>query len=102
MHRALLTDFQDRLLALAEDEWCHFRLARPVLGTYYERNVSFRELSSAVGRLSNLGLLRWRIRAGTRLHFRHRAPEDLQRSCAAWFTTSAAGKAYLALPRRVA
>lgn len=101
MDRPLLNDFQDRLLALAEDDWVHFKLARPVMGTYYERNVSFRELSAAVGRLSRLGLLRWRIRHNGRIYFRVSAPEDLQHGSAAAFQTSAAGKAYLAEPRHV-
>ena len=102
MERPLLTDFQDRLLALAEDEWVHFKLARPVMGTYYERNVTFRQLSAAVGRLSRLGLLKWRIRESNRISFRSRAPEDLQHNCKAAFQTNTAGKAYLALPRHVA
>ena len=52
MDRPLLTDIEDRTLAMAEDEYVHFKLARPVLGTFYERDVSFKEISAVVGRLS--------------------------------------------------
>jgi hypothetical protein len=101
MNRPLLTDIEDRTLAMAEDEYVHFRIARPVLGTFYERNVSFDEISTIVGRLASLGLIRWRIRNGGHYHFRNRAPASAQRSCAAAFTASAAGKRYLLAPRHV-
>ncbi|MFC0682889.1 hypothetical protein ACFFGH_34080 [Lysobacter korlensis] len=102
MESPLLTDFQNRLLALAEDEWVHFRQARPIMGTAYERDVSFEELTSAVGRLSRLGFLVWKIRHNGKVHFRSRAPVEHQHNCSAAFSTSSAGKAYLALPRHVA
>jgi hypothetical protein len=98
----LLTDVEDRTLAMAEDEYVHFKVARPVLGTFYGRDVSFEEISAVVGRLSGLGLIRWRIRQKGRTYFRKRAPQSLQYSCSAAFTVSAAGKAYLAKPRHVA
>lgn len=87
---------------MAEDEYVHFKLARPVLGTFYERDVSFKEISAVVGRLSSLGLIRWRIRQNGRTHFRARASESFQHNCTASFTATAAGKAYLAEPRHVA
>lgn len=102
MERPLLTDIEDRTLALAEDEYVHFKLARPVLGTFYERDVSFNEISAIVGRLSSLGLIRWRIRQRGRIHFCSRAPESSQHNCSAAFTATAAGKAHLAAPRHVA
>ena len=103
MERPLvLTDFEDRLLALAEDEHVHYRLARPVLGTFYGRDVSFNEISAAAGRLAGLGLIRWRIRRQGCWYFSGRASESARRSCSATFTATAAGKAQLAAPRHVA
>ncbi len=96
-----LRDIEDRTLAMSKGEYVHFRVARPVLGTFYERNVSFDELTSIVGRLSNLGLLRWRVRYGRELRFSKRAPVPLKRACLAEFTASAAGIEYLARPRNV-
>lgn len=102
MERLLLTDIEDRVLAMAEDDFVHFKTARPVLGTFYERNVSFQELSSIVGRLSALGLIRWRIKLRGQMHFRSRASVNAQRNCSAAFTATPKGKAHLAAPRRVA
>lgn len=102
MEGPLLTDIEDRMLALAEDEFVHFKLARPVLGTFYERDVSFDEISAIVGRLSALGLIRWRIRQRGRTHFRSRAPKSSQHNGSAAFTATVAGKAHLAAPRHVA
>jgi len=87
---------------MADGEYVHFKIARPVLGTYYERNVSFGELTTIVGRLSNLGLLTWRIRHGRGWRFRHHAPVSSQHSCAALFTCSPAGAAHLRKSRHVA
>lgn len=102
MDQFLLTGIEDSVLAMAEDEFVHFRTARPVLGTCYERNVSFQELSSIVGRLSALGLIRWRIKQDGVMHFRLRASVDSQHNCTAAFTATAKGKAHLAKPRLVA
>lgn len=102
MERPLLTDIEDRTLAMAEDECIHFRIVRPVLGTFYERNVSFEELSSIVGHLSALGFIRWRIKQQGRIHFRSRAEISAQHNCSALFTITKAGKSYLAAPRHVA
>jgi hypothetical protein len=102
METFLLRDIEDRTLAMAEGEFVHFRIARPVLGTYYERNISFAELTAIVGRLSNLGLLMWRIRHGRTWRFRSHAPVALQHSCAALFTCSTAGVAHLRKSRHVA
>lgn len=96
-----LTDIEDRTLAMAEGEYVHLHIARPVLGTYYERNVGFGELCAIVGRLSNLGLLTWRIRERGRSYFRKHAQTSSMRSCAAVFRASEAGVAYLRQPRRV-
>jgi hypothetical protein len=57
-----------------------------VLGTFYERNVSFQELSSIAGHLSSLGFIRWRIKQGGTMHFRKRAPVGSQHNCTAAFT----------------
>jgi hypothetical protein len=100
--KQVLTDIEDRMLAMAEGEFVHFKVARPVLGTFYERNVSFAELSSIVGRLSNLGLIHWRIREGGRWCYRWRASEGLQHSCAAAFSITPAGANYLRQLRHVA
>ncbi|WP_157798648.1 hypothetical protein [Dyella ginsengisoli] len=102
MDKFLLTDIEDRVLAMAEDEFVHFKTARPVLGTFYERNVTFEELSSIIGRLSALGLIRWRINQRGRMYFRARAPVSAQHNCSAAFTATTEGKAHLAQPRRVA
>ncbi|MFN7782578.1 MAG: hypothetical protein ACK5PG_07555 [Lysobacterales bacterium] len=96
-----LRNIEDLTLAMADDEYVSFRTARAVLGTYLARNVTFRELSCVVGRLSNLGLLRWRVRRGAQTFFRTRASVAEQRSCEAFFMATASGLAYLALPRRV-
>lgn len=53
-------------------------------------------------RLSNLGLLTWRIRERGRSYFRKHAQTSSIRSCAAAFTASKTGVAYLRQPRRVA
>ena len=102
MEQGLLSDIEDRTLAMAEGEFVHFRIARPVLGTFYERNVSFAELSTIVGRLTNLGLISWRIREGRCWRFRRRAPESAQHSCAAAFTATSKGIAHLRHARHVA
>ena len=41
MESFLLSDIEDRTLAMADGEYVHFKIARPVLGTYYERNECF-------------------------------------------------------------
>ena len=102
MERPLLTDIEDRTLAMAEDEYVHFKTARPVLGTFYERDVGFGEISAIVGRLSALGFIRWRILQRGRYHFRNRAPQSAQHNCSAEFTVTSKGKSYLAAPRHVA
>jgi hypothetical protein len=101
MNEFLLTDVEDRVLAMAEDEYVHFKIARPVLGTFYERDVSFWELSSVTSRLSSLGLIRWRIEQRGRVHFRRRAPLSARHNCSAAFIATAKGRALLAAPRRV-
>jgi hypothetical protein len=102
VERPLLTDIEDRTLAMAEDEYVHFKTARPVLGTFYERDVSFAEISAIVSRLSALGLVRWRIRQHGRMYFRRYAPQSAQHSCSAEFTATLTGKSHLAAPRHVA
>ena len=96
-----LRNVEDLTLAMADDEFVSLRTARPVLGTYLERDVTVAELSCVVGRLSNLGFLRWRIRRNGRTHVRSRATQTELRSCRAHFIASPAGLAYLALPRDV-
>jgi hypothetical protein len=102
MGKLPLTNMEDSILAMAEDAFVHFKTVRPVLGTFYERNVSFQELSSIVGHLSSLGLIRWRIEQHGTMHFRERAPVSSQHNCTAAFTATTKGKAYLAQPRRAA
>jgi hypothetical protein len=102
MDKFLLTAIEDSVLAMSEDEFVHFKTARPVLGTYYERNVSFQELSSITGRLSALGLIRWRINQQGRVYFRTRAPISSQHNCTAAFTATAKGKEHLTQRRHVA
>ena len=102
MERSLLTDIEDRTLAMAEDDYVHFKIARSVLGTFYGRDVSFNEISSIVGRLSSLGFLRWKIHKQGSIYFRSSATEELQHNCSALFTTTPKGKTYLAAPRHVA
>lgn len=97
----LLSDIEDWTLALTEDEFVRFKLARPVLGKFYERDVSFNEISAIVGRLSALRLIRWRISQRGRTHFRSRAPKGAQHNGSAAFTATVAGKAHLAAPRHV-
>jgi hypothetical protein len=98
----LLTDIEDRTLAMAAGEFVSFAVARPVLGTFYERNVGLAEPSSIVNRLSACGFLRWRIKQGRTYSFRKRTSPRLQVSGIAHFTASVAGRLYLAEPRRVA
>ena len=98
----LLTDIEDQTLAMAECAFVSFKMARPVLGTFYERNVGFGELSSIVNRLSACGFLQWRIKQALTYSFRKRTSQRLQVSGIAHFTASAAGLRYLAAPRRVA
>jgi hypothetical protein len=98
----LLTDIEDRTLAMAEGEFISFKVARTVLGTFYERHVGLAELSSIVNRLSACGFLRWRIKHGGKPSFRKRASLRLQVSGIAHFTASAAGLLHLTEPRRVA
>jgi len=102
MKSFLLSDIEDRTLAMAQGDYVHFKTARPVLGTYYERDVSFAELSSIVGRLSNLGLLSWRIREHGRWYFRRHSPVAAQYSCAALFIASQLGESHLRRQRHVA
>lgn len=102
MDRPLLRDIEDRTLAMAEKEYITFKTVRVVLGTYYGRNVSFDEIASIAGRLSNLGFLRWMIRESGHFRFCRHAPVPLQHAAATLFTASALGLAHLALPRHVA
>jgi len=90
------------VLALAEDAYVSFKVARPVFGSFYGRNVSFKEIAHATGRLSALGLLTWRVKRGDRYYCRKRASWELQASCKAFFTATLAGKDHLAQPRVVA
>ncbi len=98
----MLTDIEDRALAMAEGDYVDFKTARPVLGTFYERNVSFNELSSIVGHLANLGYVCWRVKGRKTYYFRLRASINEQHSCTAFFTATPSGVSYLKLPRIVA
>lgn len=79
---------------MAEGDFVSFKIARPVLGTYFERNVSFSEISSVTGSLSAKGYLSWRINIGGVFYYRKRASINEQRSCRAFFTVTPLGAAY--------
>ncbi len=68
-----LRNIEDLTLAMADEGYYDLTTARWVLRAYLERGVSYDELNSVVGRLSNSGLLRWRIVSRRRKHFRSRA-----------------------------
>ena len=97
----LLSAMEDSALAMAQDEYVHDPLVRCVLSVYFERDVGFREVHSILGRLSRLGLVRWRIRERGRVSFRARPGASARRHKATSLTMSAKGLAYFALPRRV-
>ena len=96
-----LRNIEDLTLAMADEEPQDPRSARWVLRTYLERRVSAGEVTSVLGRLANLGLIRWRVASRRRIHVRRRATVAEQRSGQAWFVASPEGLAYLALPRDV-
>ena len=96
-----LRNTEDLTLAMADEEPYSIHTARWVLETYLERHVSLGELSSVLGRLANLGLIRWRIAAHRGIHVRRRATLAELHSGAACFIASPEGLAYLALPRDV-
>ena len=95
MDSALLTDIEDRTLAMAEGDYVSFKIASAVIGAWYSRPVTYSELQSITGRLSRLGLVRWRIRDGKKTRFRNHAALPEQLASTAEFTATAAGLSYL-------
>jgi len=102
MEKLLLTDIEDRTLAMAEGDYVSFKIASRVLGIWCSRGVTYAELLSITGRLSRLGLIRWRIRDGHMNRFRNRAVWPTQGTHAAEFTATSAGLSHLEATRHVA
>lgn len=97
----LLTELEDLLLAMADDEYVGLGVARPVFGTYYERAVHWRTVANAAHRLAALGLVRWRIGSTQGYHYRRRASDAQFLVRIAYFMATDTGRAYLLQPRRV-
>lgn len=98
MAKPLLTDIEDRALAMGEREYVSLKTACDVLSSWYARQVTYGELLSVTGKLSSLGLVRWRLRYGSRLYFRKRVNLN---ATFAEFTATATGVLQLEAPRHV-
>jgi hypothetical protein len=102
MERPLLTDIEDRTLAMADGDYVSFKTASAVLGAWYSRDVTHAELLAITGRLSRLGFIRWRIGNGHGIYFRNRLKWQGQGIFTAEFTATAGGIVQLEAPRYVA
>jgi hypothetical protein len=58
----LLSEIEDRALALCEGEYVEFPLATQILESWFARSISVSELRSVFERLAQLGLIECQVR----------------------------------------
>lgn len=101
MKTFLLSDLEDRMLALSEDDYAHPRMARVVFSVYYGRAFDGDHVWHVVHRLAALGLVRWRVLSRGRFYFRTRLARSSWNARQVWFVATEAGKHHLRKPREV-
>lgn len=98
---ALLSDIEDRLLAMCEDDPVTIKLAQQILGSWYERAIGKTEIVQVTNRLAKLGLLKWQHQMRNKRYFTKRLPYGYIEMKLVTFQATQAGKTYLAKPRKV-
>lgn len=98
---ALLSDTEDRLLAMCEGDPVTVKLAQSVLGIWYEHSFGKSEVIQVANRLAKLGLLKWQYRRKNRRYFTKRFPCRRSEMKSLTFQATQAGEAHLAKPRKV-
>ncbi|MFH1871002.1 MAG: hypothetical protein ABIG36_10320 [Pseudomonadota bacterium] len=98
---ALLSDIEDRLLAMCEGDPVTIKLAQTTLGVWYERAFGNTEIVQVANRLAKLGLLKWQHRRNNKRYFAKSFPCGCIAMESLTFQATKAGEAHLAKPRKV-
>ncbi|MCX9158566.1 hypothetical protein OPU71_20835 [Niveibacterium sp. 24ML] len=97
----MLSDIEDRLLAMCEGDPVTIQLARDTLGIWYEKPFERKAIIQIASRLAKLGLLKWQYRKKTKQHFTKRFPCRCAEMQFVTIRTTKAGDVHLAKPREV-
>lgn len=98
---AVLSDIEDRLLAMSEGDPVTVKLAQEILSFWYERKVGHLEIIRMVNRLAKLEFIRWRYERGTKKHFTKRLSPTRTGVKSPTFKATRVGELYLEKPREV-
>jgi len=60
-NRALLSELEDRILAMAEGEWIDLEVGTAILEQWFARRIEVQELENALNRLVGATLMRARV-----------------------------------------
>ena len=91
----MLTDIQDLLLALCEDEPVRISLAKKILSAWYARQVRETEIAQVARSLTSLGYLKWHYRQGSKTYITSRPTQAATASSKTVLLTTKVGAGYL-------
>ena len=94
----VLTELEDSALAACDDQFLEARSAQIVLGSWFDRRISTRELRQLYRKLADLGLLGAYIKRSGRIV---RSQFTGCRTASLLVRATAKGRKYLSAPRRV-
>jgi hypothetical protein len=98
---ALLSDTEDRLLAMCEGDSVTIKSAQSVLGAWYERPFGEMKIIQMANRLARLGLLKWQYRRKNKRYCTKAFPRRCTDRKLLTLQTTAAGETHLAKPRSI-
>lgn len=95
----MLSEMEDRLLAMSEGEQVTIQLAQAVLSSWFEVKLSKARVMQMALRLAKLRLIHWHYTSGHKAYFSHNLPRASYGSSRLSFRASSSGERLLALPR---
>lgn len=86
---------------MCEGDPVTLKLAHDVLSSWYQRDVSRKEIIGMVNRLGKLQLVKWRYQIGLRKHFTKILSQTQMGAESVTFKATTLGERYLGKPREV-
>lgn len=94
----MLSEMEDRLLAMSQGEQVTIHLAQAVLSSWFEVKLSKARGMQMALRLAKLHLIHWRYISGHKAYFSHNLPRPSHGSSRLSFRASPSGERFLACP----
>jgi len=91
----VLTEMEDRLLAMCDEDFVTVSLAEKIISTWYANRISQPHVISMLHRLSKLKLIHWHFKVGSKHYFNNASVYSVVGNKHLTFKATKAGLSYL-------